>query len=163
MLRNPISLFLIAIVLIAGAAVAWWLASPLWIDNEVNEEIVQVVGDETVREGGFVGKGGIYQGAGNAKIIQRADGALELAFTDFNVTNGPALKVWLSTHEFPQADEDVTSGQWVNLGDLKGNIGNQSYIIPEDVDLSLYQSVVIWCQPFGVLFASAPLDMPVAN
>ena len=56
----------------------------------------------------------------------------------------------------------MTDAEWINLGDLKGNIGDQSYIIPADVDLDMYKSVVIWCQPFGVLFASAPLELPAS-
>ena len=35
----------------------------------------------------------------------------------------------------------------VHLGALKGNVGNQNYEVPEDVDLSQYRSVVIYCVP----------------
>ena len=46
---------------------------------------------------------------------------------------------------------------YVDLGSLKGNIGNQNYEIPADVDISDFGSVVIYCEPFHVLFASASL------
>ncbi len=42
---------------------------------------------------------------------------------------------------------------WVN----KGNIGDQNYDLPDDLDLNVYRSVVIWCKRFGVNFAVAPL------
>ncbi|MEL6921688.1 MAG: DM13 domain-containing protein, partial [Pseudomonadota bacterium] len=40
---------------------------------------------------------------------------------------------------------------------LKGNVGDQTYTIPADVDLKQYKSVVIWCEQFGVLFSPATL------
>jgi hypothetical protein len=40
---------------------------------------------------------------------------------------------------------------------LKGNIGSQNYEIPADVDVSQYQSVVIYCMPFHVVFSTATL------
>jgi hypothetical protein len=48
----------------------------------------------------------------------------------------------------------------VELGQLKGNVGNQNYEIPAEIDLSLYQSVVIYCLPFQVVFSTATLDAP---
>ena len=43
----------------------------------------------------------------------------------------------------------------IHLGALKGNVGNQNYDIPADVDLSEYRSVVIYCVPFHVVFSTA--------
>ena len=60
----------------------------------------------------------------------------ELQLTDFEVTNGPDLKVYLSVHPDPTSAADVTDGRWVSLGALKGNIGNQSYTLPADIDAS---------------------------
>jgi hypothetical protein len=48
-------------------------------------------------------------------------------------------------------------GDYVDLGILKGNVGNQNYEIPDDVDLSAIKSVVIWCRPFKVVFSVADL------
>ena len=45
----------------------------------------------------------------------------------------------------------------LDLGLLKGNIGEQNYPLPSDLDLSLFKSVVIWCQPFRVPFNAAAL------
>ncbi len=81
------------------------------------------------------------------------DGERFLRFEDFTVTNGPALSVYLVR----SADGDVSSG-YLDLGPLKGNKGNQNYQIPGDTDLSAYESVVIWCVPFGVTFATALLQ-----
>jgi len=46
----------------------------------------------------------------------------------------------------------------VNLGRLKGNIGNQNYEIPTGTDLSKYNTVLIWCKAFSTLFGSAKLS-----
>ena len=46
----------------------------------------------------------------------------------------------------------------VDLGGLKGNIGNQEYPIPPDADLRKYDSVVLWCRPFTVRIATAELS-----
>jgi hypothetical protein len=45
----------------------------------------------------------------------------------------------------------------VELGPMKGNIGDQNYDIPSTVDLEKYRTVTIWCKRFGVNFGSAPL------
>jgi hypothetical protein len=45
-----------------------------------------------------------------------------------------------------------------DLGDLKGNIGNQEYLIPADVDVSGFDTALVWCRRFSVGFGEAPLE-----
>ena len=52
---------------------------------------------------------------------------------------------------------DDETGDFVDLGDLKGNIGDQNYELPADLDLDRYDFVDIWCVRFGVSFGSASL------
>jgi hypothetical protein len=47
---------------------------------------------------------------------------------------------------------------YLDLGSLKGNIGNQNYEIPAGTDISEYQSVVIYCLPFHVIFSTATIS-----
>ncbi|MCH7662625.1 MAG: DM13 domain-containing protein, partial [Chloroflexi bacterium] len=76
------------------------------------------------------------------------------------VLNGPQLHVWLTSAN-PVADTvGVLLPDYVDLGPLKGNIGDQNYPIPDDLDLSIFNSVVIWCVPFRVAFNAAPLVRP---
>ncbi|MDH4277876.1 MAG: DM13 domain-containing protein [Acidimicrobiia bacterium] len=70
---------------------------------------------------------------------------------DFATDNGPDLNVYLAS------SADGFGDEYIDLGDLKGNIGSQNYEIPADVDLSVYDTVVIWCVRFGVGFGSAEL------
>jgi len=74
------------------------------------------------------------------------------------VTNGPELHVILAPHPNPESRGDVTAAGYVDLGKLKGNIGDQNYAIPENVDLPGVGSVVIYCKPFHVIFSVATLQ-----
>lgn len=46
----------------------------------------------------------------------------------------------------------------MDLGKLKGNIGNQNYTIPDEVDIGIQNRVTIWCKPFNVIFSVAVLQ-----
>jgi hypothetical protein len=141
---------------IAGNAF-WYLASPLWIDREVSESLPADLVTTPVASGAFRDADGVHQGTGQADILRTGGGAALVRFTEFRVTNGPDLEVWLVAEPDPQTSADVASSAWVSLGQLKGNVGDQTYTVPVDVDLSAYGSVVIWCEQFGVLFAVASL------
>ena len=73
------------------------------------------------------------------------------------MTNGPELHVILSTHADPQGRDDVHQEGYLDVGKLKGNIGNQNYALAAGTDLAGIASVVVWCKAFGVLFSTAPL------
>ncbi len=139
-----------------GAAF-WYLASPLWIDRVVSEALVTGPDVTVLAEGRFRDADAAHRGTGTARLVSLPGGRIEIQLTEFEVTNGPDLELWLSDQPDPQSSSDVTSGQWVSLGLLKGNIGDQSYAVPPSVDLGAYSSVVVWCEQFGVLFSPAPL------
>jgi hypothetical protein len=207
-----------AIVLIVGIGVAWYLVSPLFIDNTIDEafpvqlpseaEAGEMSGDEleaalvtaiseaetldeeemaeveaqvqklaammpdkpmdeempepeaaptVVAQGEFVDADDFHKGSGDATVYTVAEGGSVLRFEDFDVTNGPDLHVILSTNPNPTSRDDI-GDDYIDLGSLKGNMGNQNYEIPSDVDLSAYQSVVIYCMPFHVVFSTATLS-----
>ena len=77
-----------------------------------------------------------------------------LTLTNFEVDNGPDLRVYLVAG--PARDESGVD-DFEDLGALKGNQGNQQYELPSGVDLERYSTVVIWCRAFSVNFARAPL------
>jgi hypothetical protein len=106
--------------------------------------------DTNTLVGNLVGSGdGFHNAEGVAKVINLADGRTFLRLENLKATNGPDLYVYLST--------DKDASDIVNLGRLKGNIGNQNYEIPAGTDLSKYDTVLIWCKAFSVLFGSAKL------
>jgi len=110
----------------------------------------------TLASGNFDDADEFHQGSGSATIYLIEDGTRILRFEDFEVTNGPDLRVLLASGTNPATSEEL--GDYIELAGLKGNVGDQNYEIPEDVDLSLYSSVVIYCKPFHVVFSVASLS-----
>jgi hypothetical protein len=98
-----------------------------------------------------------HHGSGTATIFRLPDGQHILRFENLDVLNGPDLYVWLSAAEDADDARTILDAEYVELGRLKGNIGNQNYEIPAEVDLSQIKSVTIWCRQFSVNFATAPL------
>jgi Electron transfer DM13 len=94
--------------------------------------------------------------SGRARLLQLPDGRRYVRFDRFHTSNGPVLKVYLSAAS-ATGPGDALDDRYVNLGDLKGNIGEQNYAIPRDVDLARYRSVVVWCKRFSVPFGAAAL------
>lgn len=94
--------------------------------------------------------------SGTARVVELADGSRVLRLEDFATDNGPDLFVYLSSAP-PDAAADAFDDDFVDLGVLKGNLGNQNYEIPADVDTSRYSTVVIWCRRFTVAFGVAGL------
>ncbi len=93
---------------------------------------------------------------GVAKVLSDGTGRRVLRFEDFETSNGPDLDVYLSSAPVDAPPRDFDD-DFVSLGDLKGNVGNQNYEIPESVDLDRYSTVVIWCVRFDVVFGVADL------
>lgn len=139
----------------------WYLASPLWIDRVVSEGLPSELQMRIAAQGEFRDADASHKGKGMAKIFATEAGSKVLRFTGFQATNGPDLKVRLVKAPNILASADVKSSEWLSLGPLKGNIGDQNYVIPADASLADYKSVVIWCEQFGVLFSAADL-LPVS-
>ncbi|HSB35924.1 MAG TPA: DM13 domain-containing protein [Thermoanaerobaculia bacterium] len=103
---------------------------------------------------------------GVATLYQLPDGKRTLRLTDFETSNGPDVQVYLVAASDASDNETVTRAGFVPLGALKGNIGDQNYEVPSDLDLGKYKAVTVWCRRFGVNFATAPLApaaMPMAS
>ncbi|MCY4248318.1 MAG: DM13 domain-containing protein, partial [Chloroflexi bacterium] len=106
--------------------------------------------------GSFIHIDPIHGADGFAKIYALPDGRQFLRFEDFRSKNGPDLHVYLSP-EYPTTTFAGLGEEPLHLGALKGNIGSQNYEIPAGTDLARFQSVVIYCRPFRVVFSSAQL------
>lgn len=157
MKRVVLTAIVAGLVGFAAGNAFFYLASPLWIDRQVSETLPPELMLEAVASGAFSDADQLHKGSGNATLVRTAGGIGILRFTDFRVTNGPDLKVWLVKSEDIKSSSDVTNSEWLSLGPLKGNVGDQNYVLPEDTDLSGYGSVVVWCEQFGVLFSAATL------
>ena len=119
------------------------------VNESMNE--TKMTNDTMTLMGNFVDAGdGFHKAEGIAKVINLADGRTFLRLENLKTTNGPDLYVYLSVGK--------DASDIVNLGRLKGNIGNQNYEIPAGTDLSKYDTVLIWCKAFSTLFGSAKLS-----
>lgn len=141
-----------------SGGIAWYLFSPLFIDQVVSEELPEGLAVTEIARGSFRDADRAHQGQGTVQVLRTDAGEHLVRFTEFEVTNGPDLKVWLVAEADPQRSADVSASEWVSLGPLKGNIGDQSYMVPAGTDIADFGSVVIWCERFSVLFSPATLD-----
>jgi len=83
----------------------------------------------TAAQGEFQDADNFHKGSGTATVFQQGEQSI-LRFENFSSTN-------------------------IDLGSLKGNMGNQNYEIPSDVDVADYGGVMIYCMPFHVVFSTA--------
>ena len=98
-----------------------------------------------------------HETTGAATIYRLADGRLVLRLTEFATSNGPDVRVYLVAADDVPDEAAAKLAGFVDLGALKGNIGNQNYDVPAGLDLSRYRAVSIWCRRFSVNFGAAPL------
>ncbi len=97
-----------------------------------------------------------YTVTGDATTYRLEDSSRVLRLEELMSSNGPDLYVYLTAADSADSDADLDA-DWVDLGRLTGNIGNQNYAIPDDVDLDRYDTVVLWCRRFSVSFGAADL------
>jgi hypothetical protein len=152
--------------LAAIVAIALWAAfrpERLFVNAKVNEAMPadSANGSETVLASGSFHS--VAHGSkGTASIYELADGKRILRFTNFETSNGPDVHVYLIAANDASDSETVKKAGFLELGSLKGNIGDQNYDIPSDADLTKYRAVTIWCKRFSVNFGTAPLNSSAA-
>jgi hypothetical protein len=124
--------------------------------SAAEQEMPQMSDPRIIGQGNFNQIDIIHGGSGTATLYELPDGGRVLRFENFRVTNGPELHVILTRNDNPATTEDVGT-DYIDLGPLKGNVGNQNYNVPAEIDFSQYQAVVIYCLPFQVIFSVATL------
>jgi hypothetical protein len=158
MQRYKIILPVIAVVLL----LAWYAFRPerLFVNQRVHEELptAQAANSpaRTLASGKFHSIA--HPTSGTATVYQLADGTRVLRFTHFKTSNGPDVHVYLFAVDDARDSESVKGAAFVDLGSIKGNIGDQNYTLGSDVDLSKYRAVSVWCKRFSVNFGAAPLS-----
>ena len=173
--RRDLRVPVLGAYLVTALVVGVYLTQSTFLDDEVDEDVVTAApaarqpeaeqdearsarrerapsGNVQLARGEFESLA--HPGEGVATAIRLAKGGQVLTLTNFEVDNGPDLRVYLVAGEVDQG----SVGDFKDLGALKGNKGNQQYEIPDGVDLAKYSNVVIWCRAFSVAFASAPLQ-----
>jgi hypothetical protein len=123
-------------------------------DQEAADDMPDMPEITTVGEGTFEGRS--HPAEGVAKVITDGEQTF-LRFEEFATDNGPDLNVYLTAAPLDGPSDDYDN-DFIDLGDLKGNIGDQNYELDADVDIDAYPTVVIWCVRFGVAFGAASLQ-----
>lgn len=143
----------VALGVAAGLGFGVFEIQTAFIDEEVSETLST--------DGDVVASGAFHDVAhaaqGTARVVRGADGGHELQLADFRVDNGPTLEVWLVALDDATDDDSIKTAEHVVAGPLKGNIGDQAYALPPAYDPGKHKAAVVWCERFGVNFATAPL------
>src|SRR3989344_4335532 len=94
-------------------------------------------------------KASAHDVSGKALLIEK-DGKKTVRFEDFDTINGPDLRIYLAS--------DLSDDDFIEISKIKATKGNVNYEIPEGVDTSKYNKVLVWCKAFGVLFSYSVLS-----
>jgi hypothetical protein len=125
---------------------------PVGADDE------ETAGPVELLSGSFVDADAAHRGSGSATIFELDDGSRVLRLEEFEVTNGPDLHVLLVPIGETVDRDLVAAVGYEDLGKLKGNVGNQNYAVPSGFDPDGAWTVVIYCEPFHVVFSTAQLS-----
>jgi hypothetical protein len=121
-------------------------------------QLPELVGSSIAAQGGLRGIDVLRQAVGDVTIYQVADGSWVLRLENFVMTNGPALRIALSTNPNPLTlDELRQDNVDVDVAALKGTTGNQNYTIPAETNVRQFRSVVIYNPDLPMIYATATL------
>ncbi len=148
----------IIIGIVVALGVAYYALSPLWRNVTLDEvsPLAAVVAvpdqvdpsssDGVLASAQFVAQA--HEVEGRAQLIKiGADHTVR--FEDFKTINGPDVNIYLAT--------DTSAQDFIDLGDIKATEGNMNYAVPAETDFTKYDTVLVWCKDFNVLFSYAEL------
>ena len=140
--------------------VAWYAFRPerLVVNRRINEAMPAAQGGsptQVLESGRFYSI--LHPTEGTATIYQMGDKTHVLRLTNFSTSNGPDVHGYMVAADDAKDAATVESAGHVDLGVIKGNIGDQNYTLPNDLDLAKYRAVSIWCKRFSVNFGAAAL------
>ncbi len=147
-------------VILIGLGIYYTGVYTYFIENKISEELPQMSPanqqqtqqePKIIKQGSFVDADFFHKGSGQAYVLEYPDGKKVLRFENFQTVNGPDLYVYFSKTNAPTGDLE-SLGDYIDLGRLKGNVGDQNYELPKNIIAESFSSVVIWCKKFGVLF-----------
>jgi hypothetical protein len=142
-----IAIVVAVIVVVSGIAIWYYYSQE---DEKIKLDETSPLDDENatiILNGTFQGTD--YTVEGRALVIKSGDN-YTLRFEDFNADTGPGLYIYLST--------DKTDNDFIDLGEIKAHKGNVNYDVPAGTDFEKYDHVLVWCEPFSVIFGYAELS-----
>jgi Electron transfer DM13 len=157
----------VAIPIVAVAVLAAWYEfrpERLVVNRHVDEAMPNALGvssAQPLESGRFYSI--LHPTEGTATIYQMGDGTRVLRLTSFSTSNGPDVHVYMVAADDAKDVATVQRAGFIDLGVLKGNIGDQNYKLGNDLDLAKYRAVSIWCKRFSVNFGAAALSPAEAS
>jgi hypothetical protein len=153
-----------ALVVLLAVALPIFQPWKLFVDQTVEEGVPSTASGASATEPVVLASGQLitheHETTGTVEVLRLPDGSRVVRLEDLRTSNGPALKVWITDAPVIEGLDGwnvFDDGRYVDLGDLKGNIGSSNYPLPDDVDISQLNSVSIWCDRFNVSFGAAEL------
>ena len=162
----------VAALVLLGLGFYWFGPQRLFLDREVAEGLPTpiVADDPSVAAGPMDEPPAVLElvsgdlrslehaTTGLVRIVELEDGSRFVRLEDLDTSDGPDLRVYLTDQPLSDDWGVWDDGRYVDLGALKGNVGDSNYRVPEDLDLSEFRTAVIWCRRFTVGFAVAPIS-----
>jgi hypothetical protein len=169
---HPVARIVVPLVGLAaiGLGIYWFGPQRLVFDREVAEALPTSSptpsADAAETEGPTAGPTELSRGefrslehgtTGVARVVELEDGSRFVRLEDLDTSDGPDLRIYLTDQPVSDDWHVWDDGRYVDLGALKGNVGDSNYAIPDGVELDRFRTVVIWCRRFTVGFAVAPI------
>ena len=98
-----------------------------------------------------------YNIKGQWDIVQQGDQTVIRFSDDFKTKNGPDLKIFLSKQTIAEVNGRNATQDSVLLGTLKSPRGGQEYILPAGIDVNDFQTVLIHCEKYSVLWGGGTI------
>ena len=98
------------------------------------------------------------EGEGTARIYELPNGTRMIRLEDFFVSINSDLELRLSELPNPRTTDDAVKAPWKLVAPLKATVGTMNYEVPRDIDVSKYQSIVIWCEITRNAYAAASIQ-----
>ena len=138
-----------------AAAFAVGLAGVVAFTPTSFAETASVTNAAELPSGDFIKKKKKLKGAW--EVVQRGDKTFIVFGEDFRAANGPDLKIFLSPQTVSEVTGKTAVNGAINIGELKSTKGAQEYEVPAGVDVSNFNSVLVHCEAYSVLWGGGDL------
>lgn len=116
---------------------------------------VAAASQEVLPSGNFIKKKKSLKGSWT--VIQQNGQTIIRFSDDFKTKNGPDLKVFLSPQSIGSVTGDTATDGSILLGKLQSNKGGQDYVLPAGVSLPSFNSVLVHCEAYSILWGGGAL------
>lgn len=97
--------------------------------------------------------------AGDFSIIRKGDRLLLVLGDNFQAKPGPDLKIVFSVLPLEKVNsKNAIQQESLVIGLLKNNKGEQSFMLPENFDISKYKTLLVHCEKYALLWGGGSLQ-----